>query len=355
MPRVIWSSGNCMLYVRARKRRGKRSRGEVREEEPYSEREKWKDREGERGGECVRMLSADSSRPEDHTARPPCVLSALFANISAIKHWTEKKEIIAAIISIIIHESSLSRSYWYSGVVTFVKSSQTPCSERKLERLSSACRAITKEHSRPIPDGIHCGYASPAFSDTEKAISYREVKLLEVVPVVNLKGANARQTRDEGVPREVTLDPAKALFVPRFVKLNKTKLPHAGNTLSRCPMNSRNTRNEEQRRHANLESEEVRTGRDDFLWFNASVLTGGLRSEKERSREYGSGASNWRMEIIQELKTGCLGKRRRFTALASTLTWLAHYEHDLRYICYSLKSLFFSFSHSAPSSSRSSN
>ncbi|KYN04615.1 hypothetical protein ALC62_04607 [Cyphomyrmex costatus] len=61
------------------------------------------------------------------------------------------------------------------------------------------------------------------------------------------------------------------LFVPRFVKPNKTKLPHAGNTLSRC-------------------------------WFNANVLTGGLRSEKERrSREYGSEASNWRMEIIQEL------------------------------------------------------
>jgi len=35
------------------------------------------DREA-RGGECVRMLSADSSRPEDHTARPPCVPSALF-------------------------------------------------------------------------------------------------------------------------------------------------------------------------------------------------------------------------------------------------------------------------------------
>lgn len=35
------------------------------------------------------MLSADSSRPEDHTARPPCVPSALFANISAIKHWAE--------------------------------------------------------------------------------------------------------------------------------------------------------------------------------------------------------------------------------------------------------------------------
>lgn len=45
--------------------------------------------EGGRGGECVRMLSADSSRPEDHTARPPCVPSALFANISAIKHWAE--------------------------------------------------------------------------------------------------------------------------------------------------------------------------------------------------------------------------------------------------------------------------
>ncbi|TGZ53014.1 hypothetical protein DBV15_00544 [Temnothorax longispinosus] len=39
-------------------------------------------------------------------------------------------------------------------VVTFIKSSQTPRSEHKLERLSSACRAITKEHSRPIPDGI---------------------------------------------------------------------------------------------------------------------------------------------------------------------------------------------------------
>ncbi|KYQ46980.1 hypothetical protein ALC60_14009 [Trachymyrmex zeteki] len=44
-------------------------------------------------------------------------------------------------------------------------------------------------------------------------------------------------------------------------------------------------------------------------WFNASVLTGGLRSEKERrSCEYGSEASNWRMEIIQELKTDCLGR-----------------------------------------------
>ncbi|KOC61775.1 hypothetical protein WH47_03032 [Habropoda laboriosa] len=46
--------------------------------------------ERERGGrECVRMLSADSSRPEDHTARPPCVPSPLFANISAIKHRSE--------------------------------------------------------------------------------------------------------------------------------------------------------------------------------------------------------------------------------------------------------------------------
>lgn len=75
----------------------------MREEEPCSERGRWKDGErmrtkemrrlmlveGGRGGECVRMLSADSSRPEDHTARPPCVPSALFANISAIKHWTE--------------------------------------------------------------------------------------------------------------------------------------------------------------------------------------------------------------------------------------------------------------------------
>ncbi|EGI68207.1 hypothetical protein G5I_03303 [Acromyrmex echinatior] len=178
--------------------------------------------EGGRGGECVRMLSADSSRPEDHTARPPCVPSALFANISAIKHWTEDNLFLERdklLFPLIVHESSLSRSYWYSGVVTFVKSSQTPCFERKLERLSSARRAITKEHSRPIPDGIHCGYASPAFSDTEKAISYCEVKLLEVVLVnvpVNLRGANARQTRDEGVrrsPREVTLDPAKATDV----------------------------------------------------------------------------------------------------------------------------------------------
>ncbi|KYQ52656.1 hypothetical protein ALC60_08266, partial [Trachymyrmex zeteki] len=165
--------------------------------------------EGGRGGECVRMLSADSSRPEDHTARPPCVPSALFANISAIKHWTDSYSDLttflanAPVVSRLVLRS-LSRSYWYSGVVTFVKSSQTPCSERKLERLSSACRAITKEHSRPIPDGIHCGYASPAFSDTEKAISYCEVKLLEVVlenVPVNLRGANARQTRDEGLPR----------------------------------------------------------------------------------------------------------------------------------------------------------
>lgn len=92
------------------KRRGKRSRGEVREEEPCHEEERWKggervrtgkmrevmlvggeySREKERReGECVRMLSADSSRPEDHTARPPCVPSALFANIFAIKHRTE--------------------------------------------------------------------------------------------------------------------------------------------------------------------------------------------------------------------------------------------------------------------------
>ncbi|TGZ53013.1 hypothetical protein DBV15_00545 [Temnothorax longispinosus] len=86
------------------KRRGKGSRREVREEEPCSERGRWKDGErtrtkemrrlmlvegGRGGGECVRMLSADSSRPEDHTARPPCVPSALFANISAIKHWAE--------------------------------------------------------------------------------------------------------------------------------------------------------------------------------------------------------------------------------------------------------------------------
>lgn len=75
----------------------------MREEEPCSERRRWKDGErmrtkemrklmlveGGRGGECVRMLSADFSRPEDHTARPPCVPSALFANISAIKHWAE--------------------------------------------------------------------------------------------------------------------------------------------------------------------------------------------------------------------------------------------------------------------------
>lgn len=85
------------------KRRGKGSRGEVREEEPCSERGRWKDGERTREmhrlmlvegggggrGECVRMLSADSSRPEDHTARPPCVPSAFFANISTIKHWAE--------------------------------------------------------------------------------------------------------------------------------------------------------------------------------------------------------------------------------------------------------------------------
>jgi len=98
------------------KRRGKRSRREVREEEPCREEERWKggerirtgkmrrddvgrrkiqkrererERKRKRRGECVRMLSADSSRPEDHTARPPCVPSALFANISAIKHRAE--------------------------------------------------------------------------------------------------------------------------------------------------------------------------------------------------------------------------------------------------------------------------
>ncbi|EZA59039.1 hypothetical protein X777_16999 [Ooceraea biroi] len=134
MPRVIWSSGNCMLYVRAgdkgeefaknrgsfgherqkslvmveeeneqdegearrgtwwKRRRGKGSSREVREEEPRARETRGmtpvrggyqggprggRGREG-RGGECVRMLSADSSRPEDHTARPPCVPSALF-------------------------------------------------------------------------------------------------------------------------------------------------------------------------------------------------------------------------------------------------------------------------------------
>ncbi|KYN04614.1 hypothetical protein ALC62_04606, partial [Cyphomyrmex costatus] len=220
------------------------------------------------GGECVRMLSADSSRPEDHTARPPCVPSALFANISAIKHWTDSYSDLTTFLanapvvsrlvlratrictvlarsflrpfalaseisdwtrqsSVVTRQSlagnccnryTVSRSrdyipegYWFSGVVTFVKSSQTPCSERKLERLSSACRSITKEHSRPIPDGIHCGYASPAFSDTEKAISYCEEKLLEVVlELVNPRGANAR---DRHGTREVTLDPAKATAV----------------------------------------------------------------------------------------------------------------------------------------------
>lgn len=157
MPRVIWSSGNCMLYVRAgepsaserergregetstregegtslgraceksrlirvqagvsrdgreRKRaRGRRGRrcsgegkgageGEVREEEP-------REVSGERGvegdvlveegcgkgggggeratRECVRMLSADSSRPGDHTRRDHrACLRTSFANI----------------------------------------------------------------------------------------------------------------------------------------------------------------------------------------------------------------------------------------------------------------------------------
>ena len=62
----------------------KKREGEARVEE------EWKRRGGGgRRGECVRMLSASSSRPGDHTARPPCVPSPLFANISAIKHRSE--------------------------------------------------------------------------------------------------------------------------------------------------------------------------------------------------------------------------------------------------------------------------
>lgn len=170
MPRVIWSSGNCTLYVqrerlarvceksrlirvqsevlplrcgtrrrrRERRWRIKRDRqtdrkrqgqeriarrkaarkkattkddeeeeeDETKEKEEYTYSEEVREKqEGkpveevyrkrrENGGwrrreQCVRMLSVDSSRPEDHTARPPCVPSPLFANISVIKHRSE--------------------------------------------------------------------------------------------------------------------------------------------------------------------------------------------------------------------------------------------------------------------------
>ncbi|KYN11512.1 hypothetical protein ALC57_16295 [Trachymyrmex cornetzi] len=83
------------------------------------------------------------------------------------------------------------------------------------------------------------------------------------------------------------------LFVPRFVKLNKTKLPHAGNTLSRCPMNSRNTRNEEQRRHANLESEEVRASR---MIFRKAFIICGLRIELVMSADSAADISEGRLD-----------------------------------------------------------
>lgn len=74
--------------------------------------------------------------------------------------------------------------------------------------------------------------------------------------------------------------------------------------------------NEEQRRHANLGSQEVRASGMIFYGY-ASVLAGGLRSgnlchREERSREYGSEASNWRVEIIQELKAAAWEEEKTF-------------------------------------------
>lgn len=66
--------------------------------------------------------------------------------------------------------------------------------------------------------------------------------------------------------------------------------------------------NEEQRRHANLGSQEVRAP-DDFLRFNASVLTGGLRrsnlchrnEESERARERESKSARTRASEASNL------------------------------------------------------
>lgn len=114
------------------------------------------------------MLSADSSRPKDHTARPPCVPSLLFANISAIKHPSEWVNTWVAMIEPI---SLLSRQ------IATVTLNVTSSSSSSSESYTRNAKGPGDDESITLQNEINYG---GQFSTDEQSIIWNGVGVIRV-------------------------------------------------------------------------------------------------------------------------------------------------------------------------------